>query len=77
MHPHILPILIGTAILLFVLAIPLTLGVVPRNQWYGVRARQTMRGTETARYAIDRKGGAIVLSLAFTALVLLAGFALL
>lgn len=79
MHPFIrvLPILIVIVLLFILLAIPLTLGLVPRNPWYGVRTPQTMHGTEAEWYASNRRGGEILLGCSFTALVVLSGIALL
>lgn len=54
---HTAPFLVGLACTFIVLGIPLMLGRVPRNHWYGVRTSRTMSGTEAEWYETNRKGG--------------------
>ena len=72
----LLAILIAAPILVIALSIPLILGRVKRNLWYGIRTPATMSGTEENWYAINRSGGIALCigSAASLALVIAAGF---
>jgi hypothetical protein len=70
-------VLAGAAALILLTSIPMVLGLVPRNRWYGARAKRSMNGTEAEWYAINRKWGIVSLSISTAALLILAGFALL
>jgi SdpI/YfhL protein family len=48
------------AVALFVLAVPLTLGLIPRNRYYGVRTPRTLSDDE-AWYRSNRVAGAAVM----------------
>lgn len=48
------------AVALFILAIPLVLGLIPRNRFYGVRTTQTL-SDERAWYAANRVAGVAVM----------------
>jgi uncharacterized membrane protein len=58
-----MPLLVGTGVLFIVLGVPLMLGRVPRNSWYGVRTPRTMRGTEAEWYSANRSGGKVMVAL--------------
>ncbi len=47
---------LGTALLIIGTALPLVLGRIPMNQWYGVRFEKSFVSDE-AWYAINRYGG--------------------
>jgi uncharacterized membrane protein len=49
------PFIIPTVIFLFV-SIPLILGVVPKNRWYGIRTAKTM-ADDRVWYSANRFGG--------------------
>ena len=49
-----------TPVLLIVLAVPLILGIVPRNRIYGVRTRGTL-ASDDVWYAANRIGGMVLL----------------
>ena len=55
-------ILTLSAVLFIVLAIPLILGIVPRNWFYGVRTPRTLAADESW-YPANRIGGVILLGL--------------
>ena len=44
------------ALLLFLLAVPLVVGVIPRNRFYGVRTRRTLSG-DSIWYPVNRVAG--------------------
>jgi len=67
----------GAAALILLTSIPMVLGLVPRNRWYGVRTRRSMNGTEAEWYAINRKGGIVLFAISAVLLLILAAFALL
>jgi len=48
------------ALLLFVVAVPLVLGVVPRNRLYGVRTARTLSG-DGVWYPANRVAGAAIM----------------
>ena len=79
MNPRaeVLWIFTGAAVVILLTSIPMVLGMVPRNRWCGIRTRRSMNGTEAEWYAIDRKGGIVLLCISAAALFILAGFALL
>ncbi len=68
---HVVPVFTGIAIGLILLSIPLILGRVPRNPWYGVRTQRTMHGSEAEWYAINRKGGFILFCISCVVLIVL------
>ena len=61
-------ILTLSAVLFIVLAIPLILGIVPRNWFYGVRTPRTLASDESW-YPANRIGGVILLGLGVVWLV--------
>ena len=67
MTPHVL--LLGTSVLLILLAVPLWMRMVPPNRFYGVRTRTTL-GDEQRWYAVNASAG---LDLFISGIVLLAG----
>jgi hypothetical protein len=66
----------GAAALILLTSIPMVLGLVPRNRWYGWRTRRSMNGTEAEWYAINRKGGIVLFCTSAASLLILVGFAL-
>lgn len=48
------------AALFFALSIPLVLGVIPRNRFYGVRTRHTL-SDDAVWYSVNRFGGAALM----------------
>ena len=67
MTPHALLLL--SAVLLIVLAVPLWMRMVPPNRFYGVRTRATL-GDEQRWYAVNASAG---FDLFISGIVLLAG----
>ena len=67
MTPHALLLL--TAVLLIVFAVPLWMRMVPPNRFYGVRTRATL-GDEQRWYAVNSSAG---FDLLISGIVLLAG----
>ena len=67
MTPHALLLL--TAVLLIVFAVPLWMRMVPPNRFYGVRTRATL-GDRERWYAVNATSG---FDLLFSGIVLLAG----
>jgi SdpI/YfhL protein family len=47
----------GVGVLIILLAIPLILRRVPRNDWYGLRTEKTMHGPEQVWYDANRDAG--------------------
>jgi uncharacterized membrane protein len=47
------------AVLIFVLAIPLVLGLIPRNRFYGVRTAKTL-SRDDIWYRANRFGGRVL-----------------
>ncbi len=66
---HLAPFLLGLACTFIVLGLPLLLGRVPRNYWYGVRTPRTMSGTEAEWYEANRKGGMAMVAIGLLMLV--------
>ena len=71
MTPHVL--LLGTAVLLILFALPLWRRMVPPNRFYGIRTRATL-GDEERWYAVNASAG---LDLLLSGIVLLAAILLL
>ena len=71
MNPRaeVLWIFTGAAVVILLTSIPMILGMVPRNRWYGARTPKW--------YAINRKWGIVSAGISAAALLILAGFALL
>ena len=67
----------GAAVVILLTSIPMILGMVPRNRWYGARTPKSMSGTEAEWYAINLKWGIVSAGISAAALLILAGFALL
>src|SRR5438477_6175562 len=49
------------ALLLFFVAVPLVLGVIPRNRFYGVRTARTL-SDDGVWYAVNRLAGASIMA---------------
>jgi uncharacterized membrane protein len=48
------------AVIIFVVSLPLILGLVPRNRIYGIRTRKTLSDDRTW-YSVNRFGGRMIL----------------
>ncbi len=69
-------IVAGAAGLILITSIPMMLGKVPPNRWYGVRTRRSTSGTEAEWYAINRTGGIVLFCVSVAALAILALYVL-
>ncbi len=69
-------LLIALPVVVIAFSIPLILGRVKRNLWYGIRTPGTMSGSEANWYAVNRTGGVALCagSVASLALVVAASF---
>ena len=48
------------ALLLFIVSVPLVLGLIPRNRFYGVRTRKTL-SEDRIWYAVNRLAAAVLM----------------
>lgn len=71
MKPHVIPagmVLLGLALLIAVISVPLLLRKVPPNHWYGVRIPASFVSTENW-YAINEFGAKRLLGLALALVI--------
>ena len=54
-QPFIIP-----ALVLFIVAIPLVMGIIPRNRFYGMRSRKALTD-DRIWYPVNRLGGLLVM----------------
>ena len=63
-------------VLTIFLVVPLIMGWIPRNYFYGVRTRRSLQGSEAEWYAINRKGGWILFWISLCIFVIAVSFLL-
>ena len=69
----LLSLLAAPPLVVIAFSIPLILGRVKRNIWYGIRTPGTMSGTEENWYAVNHSGGIALCAGSAASLALMAG----